>query len=68
MESYLQASEIIDWQHPAILELAKKIATEHQTVEAIAKASFEWVRDEIYHSYDYQMNPVTAFFRLMRYE
>ena len=60
MESYLQASEIIDWQHPAILELAKKIAREHQTVEAIAKASFEWVRDEIYHSYDYQMNPVTC--------
>jgi transglutaminase-like putative cysteine protease len=60
MESYLQASEIIDWQHPTILELAKKIATEHQTVEAIAKASFEWVRDEISHSYDYQMNPVTC--------
>ena len=60
MESYLQASEIIDWQHPAILELAKKIAREYQTVEAIAKASFEWVRDEISHSYDYQMNPVTC--------
>jgi transglutaminase-like putative cysteine protease len=60
MEEYLHSSEIIDWEHPAILELAKKIALEHETSEAIAKACFEWVRDEIYHSYDYQMNPLTC--------
>ncbi|NDJ23426.1 Cro/Cl family transcriptional regulator [Nostoc sp. B(2019)] len=60
MEEYLQASEVIDWQHPTVLKLAKKIASKHQTSEAIAKACFEWVRDEIYHSYDYQMNPVTC--------
>jgi len=57
---YLQVSEIINWQHPTILELAKKIATEHETTEAISRACFEWVRDEIYHSYDYQMNPITC--------
>jgi hypothetical protein len=28
--------------------------------EALEKACFEWVRDEIRHSYDYQMNPVTC--------
>lgn len=60
MEEYLQASEVIDWQHPTILELARRIASEHQTPQAIAKACFEWVRDEIYHSGDYQMNPVTC--------
>ena len=60
MEEYLQASEIVNWQHPTIVELAKKIASEHQTQEAIAKVSFEWVRDEIYHSGDYQMNPITC--------
>jgi transglutaminase-like putative cysteine protease len=68
MEEYLQASEIIDWQDPAVWELAKKIALEQQTpeamgyapTEAIAKACFEWVRDEIHHSVDYQMNPVTC--------
>ncbi|WP_416667554.1 transglutaminase-like domain-containing protein [Egbenema bharatensis] len=59
MEEYLCSSEAIDWEHPAIIELAKKIALEHETPEAIAKACFEWVRDEIHHSYDYQMNPVT---------
>lgn len=60
MEEYLKASEVIDWQHPTIVELAKNIALRYQTSEAIAKACFEWVRDEIYHSYDYQMNPVTC--------
>lgn len=60
MEEYLQASEVIDWQYPTVLELAKKIAAGHETVEAIAKACFEWVRDEIHHSYDYKMNPVTC--------
>lgn len=60
MEEYLQNSEIIDWNHPAILALSQTIASEHQTSEAIAKACFEWVRDEIYHSYDYQMNPITC--------
>ncbi|MBE9168640.1 transglutaminase family protein [Pleurocapsales cyanobacterium LEGE 06147] len=60
MKEYLQNSEIIDWKHPAILKLAEKIASEHQAPEEIAKACFDWVRDEIYHSYDYQMNPVTC--------
>ena len=60
MEDYLQASDIIDWQNPTILKLAEKIASEHSTQWAIAKASFEWVRDEIHHSVDYQMNPVTC--------
>lgn len=59
MEEYLQASEIIDWQNSAILELAHRLASTAQTTEEIAKACFEWVRDEIHHSRDYQMNPVT---------
>jgi transglutaminase-like putative cysteine protease len=68
-EEYLQASEVINWQHPTILELAQQIASGHQTSETItehycqqqiAKACFEWVRDEIRHSCDHQMNPVTC--------
>ena len=60
MQEYLKVSEVIDWQHPKILEYAKQIALGHETATAIAKACFEWVRDEIYHSFDYQMNPVTC--------
>lgn len=60
LTAYLQASDIIDWQHAAILELAHHLASTHQTTEDIAKACFEWVRDEIHHSSDYKMNPVTC--------
>lgn len=69
MEEYLLCNEVIDWQHPTILEQTLKIASKHQLPQAMpkalrfaqtAKACFEWVRDEIYHSGDYQMNPVTC--------
>jgi GNAT superfamily N-acetyltransferase len=60
MEKYLQSSEIIDWQNPGILELAHRLASTCQTTEEIAKVCFEWVRDEIHHSRDYEMNPVTC--------
>jgi ribosomal protein S18 acetylase RimI-like enzyme len=60
MKKYLQLTEIIDWQNPEILELAHRLASNCQTTTEIAKACFEWVRDEIHHSYDYQMNPVTC--------
>ena len=58
MKAYLEASEIIDWQHPEILQLAKQLSAEN--VESTAKNCFEWVRDNIYHSSDYKMNPVTC--------
>jgi transglutaminase-like putative cysteine protease len=60
MEKYLKVSEVIDWLHPEIMERAKQIALEFETPMAIAQACFEWVRDEICHSFDYQMNPVTC--------
>lgn len=60
MDEYLQATDVIDWQNPAILEMAKRLAAAYQTDVTIAKACFEWVRDEIFHSVDYQMNPVTC--------
>ena len=59
MKEYLKVSEVIDWQHPEIMKRAKQIASEYKTLITIAKGCFEWVRDEIYHSVDYQMNPVT---------
>ena len=68
MEEFLISSKVIDWSHPKIIELAKQIAsgckastTLAEPLETrVAKACFEWVRDEIRHSYDYQMNPVTC--------
>lgn len=58
MQQYLTATAVIDWQHPDILQLAKKLATSE--IHTTTKASFEWVRDNIYHSSDYKMNPITC--------
>ncbi|MBE9067603.1 transglutaminase family protein [Leptolyngbya cf. ectocarpi LEGE 11479] len=60
MEQYLRADQVIDWKHPEIIALAKSIASDDDTAAEIAKDCFEWVRDEIFHSVDYQMNPVTC--------
>ncbi len=60
MEKYLQVSEVIDWQHSQVIAQAQKIASGCQTKTEIAQKCFEWVRDEIHHSYDYQMNPLTC--------
>jgi transglutaminase-like putative cysteine protease len=60
MKKYLKVSEVIDWEHPEVMERAKQIALGFETPMAIAQACFEWVRDEISHSFDYQMNPVTC--------
>ncbi len=60
MEKYLAASEHINWQHPEILVLAAQLADGAKSKEAIAKRCFEFVRDKIKHSLDYQLNPVTC--------
>ena len=39
IDKYLQASEMIDWQHPAIGECARQIAEKNETVIAIARTS-----------------------------
>jgi len=58
MEKYLESSEYIDWECPEITKLAEVLAKdeEHET----AKSCFEWVRDNIKHSSDYKLNPVTC--------
>lgn len=60
MEQYLAASQYIDWQHPKVLAKAKQLAEGQTTPENLIKACFEYVRDEIKHSVDYKMNPVTC--------
>lgn len=67
MDAYLVSTDIIDWREPEVLSLAKHLA--ERALEAssgvkrdvvIAKACFEWVRDNIQHSWDYKANPVTC--------
>ena len=60
MNKYLEVSEYIDWSHPEIVKLAKKLANNLESDVDVAKVCFEWVRDEVKHSWDYKLNPVTC--------
>ena len=60
LSRYLAATDVIDWQHPAVLAQAAELAAGQLGEGTVAKACFEWVRDHIHHSVDYQLNPVTC--------
>jgi transglutaminase-like putative cysteine protease len=60
METYLHPTPLIDWQEPTVLEVAQHLGSAHKARLAVAQACFEWVRDQVHHSVDYQMNPVTC--------
>lgn len=60
MEKYLASTEIIDWDHPEVIKKAKELSHGFASHEDIAKACFEFVRDEIKHSNDFKLNPVTC--------
>lgn len=60
MKQYLAHSDIINFQHPQVLKLANALKQNSSNQTDLAKACFEWVRDNIKHSSDYKLNPVTC--------
>jgi len=56
----LTACDVIDCNHPAIQERAELLSYGVDGDDNIAKVCFEWVRDEIEHSVDYERGPVTC--------
>jgi transglutaminase-like putative cysteine protease len=58
--SCLTATDIIDHHSPAVRQLARELAGVERDPFVVAQRCFEWVRDEIKHSSDYQLNPVTC--------
>ena len=60
MNKYLESSEYIDWENPAVFAQAKDLTSGVSESEEIARRCFEFVRDEIRHSWDYKQNPVTC--------
>lgn len=60
MQEYLEVSEYVNWDRPEIIKLAKILAAGKKSDVDIARCCFEWVRDEIKHSWDYKQNPVTC--------
>jgi transglutaminase-like putative cysteine protease len=59
LEQYLAVSAVIDWKHPAVHARARILAAGEADPLEVTRRCFEWVRDEIRHSGDYRLNPVT---------
>jgi len=58
-QKFLQSCDYIDHQQPDVLQKAQQLAAGKNDPSAIIKACFEFVRDQIKHSADYQLNPIT---------
>jgi transglutaminase-like putative cysteine protease len=60
MDDYLATSPVIDWDHPAVMDRARLIRAGRTDAVRIARGCFEWVRDAVRHSTDYQLDSVTC--------
>jgi len=54
MQHYLEETEVVDYSNDEVYALAMRLAQGSETDVQIAKNCFEYVRDEIHHSGDYQ--------------
>ena len=59
-DAFLRSTEVIDWEHPAVLAQARFLVADETDPAAVARACFEWVRDKVRHSADFRLNPVTC--------
>ncbi len=60
MTPYLAHTTWIDGDHPDVAAQAAALAHGAASLEQVAQRCFEFVRDTIRHSVDYQSNPVTC--------
>jgi len=60
MHNYLLPSQYIDFDHPRVAKKAAALADGVSSELDLVKICFEFVRDDIKHSWDYRMNPVTC--------
>lgn len=56
---YLGSDALVQSDAPGVVALARNLRDAHPADSAFARASFEWVRDNIAHSYDAQDPRVT---------
>lgn len=60
LEQYLESSEFIDNFHPDVMAKASQLKGELNSDVDIAKVCFDYVRDEIKHSWDFQIDQITC--------
>lgn len=60
MQRYLSPSKYIDFENPEVLSVARSLAQAAISEHDLVRRCFEFVRDEIRHSSDYKLNPITC--------
>jgi len=60
MNSYLQSCAIVDFDHADVARQAAALAVGCTSEEQVAEKCFLFVRDEIRHSKDFNLNPLTC--------
>lgn len=60
LEAFLASSDYIDWHHPLVAAVSHNLSIGAKNAADIARRCFEFVRDEIRHSWDYRLDPVTC--------
>lgn len=60
MKKYLENSHYIDFADPQVSEKAAVLARGALSEEALVEQCFLFVRDQIKHSWDFKLNPVTC--------
>jgi transglutaminase-like putative cysteine protease len=52
LDAYIEETEILNYSHPSISDKIKEIQQKGKTKQEWAELAFEFVRDEIHHSFD----------------
>lgn len=58
MSPFLRSTLIVNWDHPEVLALANYLAKGSDHPVELIRRSFNWVRDQIEHSWEYQKESV----------
>jgi transglutaminase-like putative cysteine protease len=60
VSDFLASTRVVDWRHPDVYALALRLADGEIDPIQITRQCFEWVRDEIQHSMDYDRDELTC--------
>jgi hypothetical protein len=60
MNSFLAASDVIDWQSDEVLRVAESLSIGALDQTDFVRRAFGWVRDEVRHSGDFDVDQVTC--------
>ena len=57
---FLASTDVIDWQHDSIRSIADELKSGSSDELSLIGSSFEWARDNIQHSIDYDRDEITC--------